>query len=132
MTKLTLCVRVSFCAAETGIKRLLINEARQDAAELVKEQAFNCPSGRLVITDKDKNKILPDFKPMVSVTSDPRRNCYGPIWVKGDVEIRDEFGNPYEMRKSATLCRCGESDNKPFCDSKHYKLAHMQGVEEDI
>ena len=29
-------------------------------------------------------------------------------------------GKLYEVRNRVTLCRCGKSTNKPFCDSSHY------------
>jgi CDGSH-type Zn-finger protein len=45
----------------------------------------------------------------------------GPILVEGDFEIVDANGTPYGLagRTRVTLCRCGESETKPFCDGHH-------------
>ena len=45
----------------------------------------------------------------------------GPLRVEGDVTIKDSEGNTYDLkgRKAIGLCRCGHSDNKPFCDGAH-------------
>lgn len=42
----------------------------------------------------------------------------GPIQVIGKVKIIDTKGNVTEMEE-AYLCRCGRSQNKPFCDGSH-------------
>lgn len=45
----------------------------------------------------------------------------GPILIEGDFEIYDADGGQYGLagRKVIGLCRCGLSDNKPFCDGHH-------------
>lgn len=41
--------------------------------------------------------------------------------VEGDFEIVDQDGRPFGLggRTAVTLCRCGRSANKPFCDAAH-------------
>ncbi|MCC6349597.1 MAG: CDGSH iron-sulfur domain-containing protein [Candidatus Eisenbacteria bacterium] len=41
--------------------------------------------------------------------------------VEGDFEIVDHEGRPFGLagRTTVSLCRCGQSANKPFCDSAH-------------
>jgi 3-phenylpropionate/trans-cinnamate dioxygenase ferredoxin subunit len=52
----------------------------------------------------------------------------GPYLVQGLVEIRDAEGNPVGVQGSAvSLCRCGGSMNKPFCDGTHGKIG-FQGA----
>jgi len=48
-------------------------------------------------------------------------NNNGSLKVEGDFEIVDREGNAYDLggRQIVTLCRCGQSKNKPFCDSSH-------------
>jgi CDGSH-type Zn-finger protein len=46
----------------------------------------------------------------------PIRN--GPLLVTGDIEVRREDGT-VERLPRVTLCRCGSSKNKPFCDNQH-------------
>ncbi|MFC8192880.1 CDGSH iron-sulfur domain-containing protein [Cellulomonas sp. NPDC057328] len=44
----------------------------------------------------------------------------GPVLVRGDVDLRDEDGNPLERpRPTVALCRCGGSAIKPWCDGTH-------------
>lgn len=47
----------------------------------------------------------------------------GPYKVEGDVEVVDPTGaDATEDRSALYLCRCGESDNKPYCDGTHSKI----------
>ncbi|MCC8952759.1 CDGSH iron-sulfur domain-containing protein [Bradyrhizobium sp. Pear77] len=43
----------------------------------------------------------------------------GPIHITGDFEVFDEAGNQFPNRKLFSLCRCGHSLRKPFCDGSH-------------
>jgi CDGSH-type Zn-finger protein len=45
----------------------------------------------------------------------------GPIRIEGDFQIYDAVGNPFGLagRSVISLCRCGLSENKPFCDGAH-------------
>lgn len=45
----------------------------------------------------------------------------GSYWVEGPVELVDQEGNAFKIEegKRIALCRCGRSDNKPFCDLSH-------------
>ena len=46
----------------------------------------------------------------------------GPLWVRGGVPVVSADGTPYEIRNRVTLCRCGASQNKPFCDGSHASI----------
>jgi CDGSH-type Zn-finger protein len=48
-------------------------------------------------------------------------NSNGSLRIEGDFEIVDKDGNAYGLqgRTAVTLCRCGRSNNKPFCDASH-------------
>jgi len=45
----------------------------------------------------------------------------GPLRIEGDFEIVDMQGQVYDLagRSAVTLCRCGHTANKPFCDGAH-------------
>ena len=49
-------------------------------------------------------------------------NNNGPYKVTGEFEVFDENGNVVATKKTAYLCRCGASVNKPFCDGTHSKI----------
>jgi CDGSH-type Zn-finger protein len=48
-------------------------------------------------------------------------NSNGSIKLEGDFEIVDPQGKAYGLqgRTVVSLCRCGHSNNKPFCDGSH-------------
>jgi CDGSH-type Zn-finger protein/uncharacterized Fe-S cluster protein YjdI len=46
----------------------------------------------------------------------------GPLEIRGALEIISGTGRAVERCTSATLCRCGASRNKPFCDDSHLRI----------
>ena len=48
----------------------------------------------------------------------------GPLLVSGPVELEDALGLKFGLAGRATvaLCRCGASENKPFCDGSHNRV----------
>jgi len=55
----------------------------------------------------------------------------GSIKVEGDFEIVDQDGKKFGLagRASVALCRCGHSQNSPFCDGSHAKYAFKSAVQ---
>ena len=53
----------------------------------------------------------------------------GPLLVEDDdVSVVDWNGSEYSVARSpAALCRCGASENKPFCDGTHSKVGFSGG-----
>ena len=48
----------------------------------------------------------------------------GPLRLEGDIVLLDQDGQPFGLagRTVVSLCRCGQSANKPFCDGTHAKV----------
>jgi CDGSH-type Zn-finger protein len=47
----------------------------------------------------------------------------GPYKVEGPIELVDHDGEPVQVdRPTIFLCRCGGSENKPFCDGTHSRI----------
>ncbi len=48
-------------------------------------------------------------------------NSNGSVKIEGDFAIVDRTGNQYDLagRDIVSICRCGLSNNKPFCDGSH-------------
>ena len=46
---------------------------------------------------------------------------HGSIRIEGDFALCDVDGNPFDLggRTGISLCRCGHSNDKPFCDGSH-------------
>ncbi|MGO8788696.1 MAG: CDGSH iron-sulfur domain-containing protein [Terriglobia bacterium] len=57
-------------------------------------------------------------------------NNNGSIRVEGEFTICDATGGVFDLsgRTSIGLCRCGQSDNKPFCDGNHRKISFQSEV----
>lgn len=55
----------------------------------------------------------------------------GSIRVEGDFTLVDQDGRPFDLagRTVISLCRCGQSSNKPFCDSTHNRCGFESAVE---
>ncbi|MBV8207630.1 MAG: CDGSH iron-sulfur domain-containing protein [Acidobacteria bacterium] len=59
---------------------------------------------------------------MADVTITVRKN--GPYRVEGPIRLVDAEGNEYDLtgKPAISLCRCGASVNKPFCDGTHSRI----------
>lgn len=117
------CSSARFCHRAGGTWDLTQNSNNPNFKKTAIQEACDCPSGRLVIHDKKTGKAIePNFKPSISFIEDTGADVSGPIWVKGKVPIESYSGKKYEIRNRVTLCRCGHSKNKPFCDSSHIEV----------
>ena len=121
-----LCALGRFCERNGTVWGLTRNSNYRKYKKAAIREACDCPSGRLVALDKGKD-IEPKFKPSLSLIEDPDVKASGPIWVKGKVPVQSSKGFEYEKRNRVTLCRCGRSDNKPFCDGSHISVKFNDG-----
>ena len=96
-------------------------EPDEAGADAIAEVIGRCPTGALRFErlDGGQAEVAP-AESAVTVTAD------GPLYVQGDLRLGAAPGQsektaaeevPVDYR--AALCRCGESANKPFCDSSH-------------
>jgi CDGSH-type Zn-finger protein len=116
-----LCASARFCHRNGEIWNLVPQSDNPEAKRIVVEDCGDCPSGRLVVWDKKTGKkVEPQFERSIGLVEDPNVGVSGPIWVRGGIPIESADGKTYEIRNRVTLCRCGKSSNKPFCDSSHY------------
>ena len=117
-----LCAFARFCDVAGQVWNLVEQEG-SEAARLTAQEAGLCPSGRLVAWDRETNKALePDLDASIGIVEDPTEGVAGPIWVRGGIPISSADGHTYEVRNRVTLCRCGASKNKPFCDASHVSI----------
>ncbi|MDL2314895.1 CDGSH iron-sulfur domain-containing protein [Bacteroidales bacterium OttesenSCG-928-C19] len=118
-----LCAAARFCDTKSGTWNLVENAENPEAKEIIEHQCTRCPSGRLTAVSKDGTVIEPVLPKEISVLEDTAANVHGPLWIKGGIEIEDSKGQTYPVRNRVTLCRCGKSKNKPFCDGHHMQDA---------
>lgn len=120
-----LCVGVKICLPHGNTWKLTRYSDNPKFKRIALQQSADCPSGRLVSTDKENRPIEPTLPQEISLIIDPHRTCYGAYWVRGGIEIIGIDGEPYEIRNRVTLCGCGSSKNIPFCDASHYSVPSM-------
>jgi CDGSH-type Zn-finger protein len=89
-----------------------------DGAEIeaIKEAVRKCPSGALSYSVDGVEHRDQEREPAVTVSKD------GPYHVTGGVELEGEARNEGASEEHYTLCRCGGSKNKPFCDGTHWYI----------
>jgi CDGSH-type Zn-finger protein/uncharacterized Fe-S cluster protein YjdI len=77
-----------------------------------------CPTGALhYFAEDSKLAEHPDPSNTVKTNSD------GPLFARGNVNLVTENGDPLLSDTRMALCRCGASQNKPFCDNSHFAIA---------
>jgi CDGSH-type Zn-finger protein len=124
-----LCAFARFCDPEGKIWSLIEKTDDPKIHDLVIREAMHCPSGRLTIHDKKTGKEIEDkLPPSIGIVEDPALKCSGPLWVRGGMTIESHDGTHYEKRNRITLCRCGASNNKPFCDGSHVSIKFNDGI----
>ena len=115
-----MCVHARFCMRAGGIWNLTRQSGNPEARDLAIEEAGNCPSGRLVVWDRKTGEAIePEFEKSIVIIEYPPKSEHGPLWVRGGIPVESSEGHVYEIRNRVTLCRCGKSYNKPFCDGSH-------------
>lgn len=120
---LSMCQHAGYCGDRfTNWRRM----ARQAADPAVRERLMQmvrlCPSGALEMQpDGDGEQLEPSLPVSIGVVRD------GPYWVRGGIAVRSADGQTYEVRNRVTLCRCGRSETKPFCDGSHAHVGFTDG-----
>jgi CDGSH-type Zn-finger protein len=93
-----------------------IDASGADAAAII-ETVQACPSGALSYSIDRTEGVEPDRPPGITVTKD------GPYAVVGSIELVNVARGQGASIEHYTLCRCGASKNKPFCDGSHWDVA---------
>lgn len=118
-----LCAFGRFCDPNGRVWNQVAQTDDPAVAKVFVPQVHKCYSGRLVAWDNATGRALEErVNPQISITQDPAEGCSGPIWVEGGITVEAADGTAYEVRNRVTLCRCGQSSNKPFCDGTHASM----------
>ena len=92
------------------------------------EASWHCPTGRLTHVDNNSEEVYEqDFEPSIVALEDVELKVSGPLFVRGGVPLIGADGTEYETRNRYALCRCGKSQNKPFCDAMHCNTGFSDG-----
>ena len=116
----SLCAFGRFCDTHGKVWNQVAHTDDPAVRAMFLRQVENCPAGRLVIWDKSAEKPVEPMLPVsIGLIEDPAEQCSGPLWLRGGIPLVSSDGFEYEIRNRVTLCRCGASQNKPFCDGAH-------------
>ncbi len=97
--------------------------------ELSTYMAHHCPSGRLIVWDRTTGQPIEQAEPAaLALIEDQALGVSGPLLLRGGVRVESANGESYEIRNRQTLCRCGQSSNKPFCDGTHASMRFKDGL----
>jgi len=119
----SLCTHAGHCADRlTDVWEMIKRTSDPAVRARLQGMVELCPSGRLAYAPMaDAEPVEPEFEPSIAVVKD------GPIWVRGGIPVESSDGTTYEVRNRVTLCRCGHSNNKPFCDGTHKEVGFIDG-----
>ena len=82
-----------------------------------------CPSGALSYGFEEGERINrgTSNEDKITIAEKESHGDHGPYEVNGSIELENENGEKPESQEHYTLCSCGRSKNKPFCDGTHLK-----------
>ncbi|MCP5420708.1 MAG: CDGSH iron-sulfur domain-containing protein [Gammaproteobacteria bacterium] len=98
------------------VKRKPWIDANAASADAIAEVISRCPSGALQLERLDGGP-----GEIVSAINSAKPVNNGPLQFRGRLEILTPNGEVVATDTRMTLCRCGLSKNKPFCDNSHAK-----------
>ena len=100
----------------------VFEEENPDAATVkeIIETIKKCPSGALTYKMGGRHCQAFNREPAITIAKN------GPLKVVGGIRLKDEKKSQPACPEHYTLCRCGNSRNKPFCDGSHLDV-HFKG-----
>jgi uncharacterized Fe-S cluster protein YjdI len=130
------CIHATTCYRElievfNPRKRPWVNMKGASTREIIRVVEL-CPTSAL--TYKWNKEINPESGGSLDNKTDPAQHPEikaaevkimkdGPLIVKGDFKIIGSDGTELRQMKMASFCRCGHSNNMPFCDGTHRKVS---------
>lgn len=85
------------------------------STERIIAQIDQCPSGALSYYYNDDKNAPTEVSGATKVEVSDK----GPLLIYGNVVLKHADGTEEKRHKVTALCRCGASQNKPFCDGSH-------------
>jgi len=85
--------------------------------EEIRKQIDKCPSAALSYRLKEnQEKMKIEEEQLVEVAPN------GPLMVYGNIKVKGSDGSEVSKHRVTAFCRCGASENKPYCDGAHKKI----------
>lgn len=121
----TVCIHSTICWRNaTGLPTVFNPKERpwikpeNESTEKIMAQIDKCPSGALsYIKNNTTNKTETILSESII---EPQPN--GPLLAYGNITVKTADGKITKKNKVTAFCRCGASQNKPYCDGTHTKI----------
>jgi uncharacterized Fe-S cluster protein YjdI/CDGSH-type Zn-finger protein len=107
------CIRGLPAVFDNGRRPWIIPS--EAAADEIARVISKCPSGALHFKRRDGG---PNEVPELPIKIVPTSG--GPLYIRGLVRLQSADGSSIFEDFRMALCRCGQSQNKPFCDNSHF------------
>ena len=121
-----ICAHVGFC---TGHLKKVFHAGQKPwidsdgaSVEEIITTINKCPSGALSYSIDDVEYKDQNRGPLVKVINN------GPYAITGGIELVGVTFSEGASKEHYTLCRCGASKNKPFCDGSHWRLGFRDSL----
>ena len=119
------CIHSTVCwKALTGIPEVFNPRERpwikleNGSSDKIVEQIKKCPSGALSYFYNQAEPTEVSINTETQVEEIPN----GPLMVYGNITVKDKLGVETKKHRVTAFCRCGHSENKPYCDGNHIKV----------
>jgi CDGSH-type Zn-finger protein/ferredoxin len=121
----SLCIHAGFCVNElSNVWQMTQDSTDPEVRAQIMKMIDQCPSGALAYAlEAGGDPVEIDLPKEIALTPD------GALWVTGGIPVVRSDGQPCEVRNRVTLCRCGASKNKPFCDGAHEESGFTESEE---
>lgn len=120
-----ICAHAAACLrslpAVFDVKRARWIDVKAGSKDEIAAAIAKCPSGALTWREPGSEAPQVTFSASTEVQLIPN----GPLRLSGQVRILDAAGNVVMETDKCSLCRCGASENKPFCDGKHRSIGFV-------
>lgn len=119
----SICEHAGFCANRLSNVWKMVHRSDDTVVRAqMLSMIEHCPSGALTYrVEGEAADGEPDLAPAVNVVAD------GPLWITGSARVQRSDGSVLQTRPRVTLCRCGASKNKPYCDGSHTTSGFRDG-----
>lgn len=123
------CAFARFCDAGLRVWNEVGESDDPRHKEMTIREANHCIAGRLSAWENSTGEPHePQLEPGLGLVEDPKIHASAGLFVMGGIPISRADGFTYEVRNRVSLCRCGQSSNKPYCDGTHASFHWNDGL----
>mgnify|MGYP001222886372 CR=1 FL=1 len=125
------CIHATTCYREllevfNPRKRPWVNMNGASTSEIIRVVKL-CPTGALTFktnSELEEEKKDTPVQEVQEIVAEARVMEDGPLVLKGDFTLYDTDGKELRHMKMLSLCRCGATNNMPYCDGTHRKIGY--------